>query len=86
MLIALPRDEAALPEDCARADVVVSAVPVRGRCSAARVIVDRFDLWRHGGHALYFESGGHVRIETVAEWRGVRPWSPAVEARVRRAN
>jgi competence protein ComEC len=76
MLIALPRDEAALAEDCQGADVVLSAVPVRGRCSGARVVVDRFDLWRHGGHAIYLQPDGRVRIETVEAWRGERPWSP----------
>ncbi|HYM30851.1 MAG TPA: ComEC/Rec2 family competence protein [Candidatus Cybelea sp.] len=75
LLIALPRDEAALAEDCRRADVVVASVPVRGRCSSARIVVDRFDLWRRGGHAIYLRDDGTVRIETVADWRGVRPWS-----------
>ena len=81
MLIALPRDEAALAEDCQRADVVLSMVPVRGRCPGARVVVDRFDLWRHGGHAIYLQPDGSVRIETVDAWRGERPWSPPVVPR-----
>jgi competence protein ComEC len=83
MLIALPRDEAALAEDCQSADVVLSAVPVRGRCPGARVVVDRFDLWRHGGHAIYLQPDGRVRIETVDAWRGERPWSPVAVPRAK---
>ena len=85
MLVALPRQDAALVEDCQRADVVVSAVPVRGRCPGARIVVDRFDLWRHGGHAIYLRPDGTVRIETVDQWRGVRPWSPPPLSRAERA-
>ena len=43
-LVALVTDPRALPEDCRRADIVISAVPVRGRCPAARLVVDRFVL------------------------------------------
>ena len=72
-VVALVRDPRALAEDCRVADVVVSLVPVRRPCQA-RVVVDRFDLWRHGGHALWLEGDG-ARVETVAEVRGRRPWS-----------
>jgi competence protein ComEC len=72
-VVALVRDPRALAEDCQVADVVVSLVPVRRRCDA-RVVVDRFDLWRHGGHALWLEDDG-ARVVTVAEGRGERPWS-----------
>ncbi len=70
--VALVRAPDALAEDCAAAQVVVSAVPVRGPC--APVTVDRFDLWRNGAHALWLD-GASVRVESVAEGRGDRPWS-----------
>ncbi len=64
----------ALPEDCARVDALVSLVPVRRRCPRPAVVVDRFDLWRAGAHALWLD-GGAVRVSSVAEAQGERPWS-----------
>jgi len=40
------------------------------------VVVDRFDLWRRGAHALWLEGDG-ARVVTVAEGRGERPWARA---------
>jgi competence protein ComEC len=74
-VVALVRDREALVEDCATATVIVSAVPVRTRCPSARVIVDRFELWREGGHALWL-SGDAVESQSVQDWRGERLWAP----------
>ena len=78
-VVALAFGEAALAEDCWMADVVVSLVPVRISCPAPDGLIDRFDLWRLGGHALWL-NGDKVRIETVNGVRGDRPWviRPAV--------
>ena len=73
--VALVRDGNAIDEECRRADVLVSAVPVRGRCPRPRLVIDRFDVWRNGATALWLE-GGRVRVRTVAEKQGDRPWSP----------
>ncbi|WP_254434853.1 ComEC/Rec2 family competence protein [Magnetospirillum sp. UT-4] len=77
-VVALVQDEAGIAAGCAAAAVVVSAVPLRGACRGPavvpRVVIDRFDLWRRGAHALWLEEGG-ARIETVAGWQGDRPWS-----------
>ncbi len=62
----------ALTEDCAKADLVISAKPVKTSCSATQVI-DLFDLLRHGTHAVHL--GGKIKIETVEGIRGQRPWS-----------
>ncbi len=70
---ALVREASALAEECAQADVVISAVPIRRGCSAAAVVIDRFALWRGGAHAIWLERRG-TRVETVAEERGDRPW------------
>jgi len=72
--IALLHDGQALDEDCRRADIVVSAVPVRGRCPKPKHVIDRFDLWRNGATALWLEPG-RVLIRTVADEQGNRPWS-----------
>jgi len=71
--LAFVRDPRALDEDCGRAALVVSAVPAWDLCPAPGTVVDRFDLWRGGGHAIWLEPGG-VRVESVAGARGARPW------------
>ena len=68
-------DGRAIAEDCRTASVVISAVPVRRRCPAAHTIIDRFDLWRNGAYALYFEPSG-PRVVSVTDARGIRPWTP----------
>jgi competence protein ComEC len=71
-VVAIAYEDSALGEDCWVADVVVAVVPVRQRCPASAVI-DRFDLWREGAHALWVDKGA-VRIESVNAVRGHRPW------------
>ncbi len=72
--IAFSTDPRAHPEDCETADVLVSSRPVRISCRGPRVVIDRFDLWRHGAHAIYL-GGGAVWVDTVSRHRGRRPWS-----------
>jgi competence protein ComEC len=64
-----------LAEDCRHADVLVATIPVRRRCASAGVVIDRFSLWRDGGHVLWLDAGG-VRVESVRANRGERPWVP----------
>lgn len=71
-VVSLVKDGRALAEDCRRADIVISAVPVRRRCPSARLVIDRFALWRHGGHAVWLEG---PRVLTVSTVQGVRPWT-----------
>ena len=80
-VVALVFDPGALAEDCALASVVVSREPVRGKiCQSAAVVIDRFDLWRKGGHAIWLGEKA-VRVKNVRERRGERPWVPAPERR-----
>ena len=81
-LVALVSDASALAADCRIATVLISAVPVRGRCASASIVIDRFDLWRAGAHALWLSDSG-VTVESVRDYRGVRPWAHAPEARRR---
>jgi len=83
--VALLWDGRAIAEDCRTASVVISAVPVRRRCPAAHTVIDRFDLWRNGAHALYFEPAG-PRVVSVTDARGVRPWTPRRKRWKRRRN
>jgi competence protein ComEC len=60
---------------CGRAAVVVSAEPVRGRCTGSQV-VDRFAVWRNGPHAVWLDPAG-ARVVSDRAFRGARPWVPA---------
>jgi competence protein ComEC len=63
----------ALAEDCASAAIVVSAVPARNGCKGPALVVDRFDVARNNGYAIWL--GPPLRVETVEQYRGTRPWS-----------
>lgn len=76
-LIALVKDELALTEDCMNAQVVISLVPVEISCPSAFLVIDRWDFYHKGGHALWLPttSGDWITVKTVAGSRGDRPWS-----------
>jgi competence protein ComEC len=59
---------------CGRVAVMVSAEPVRGRCTGSAV-VDRFSVWRDGAHAIWLGADGAAVLSDRA-WRGDRPWVP----------
>ncbi|MBE7637560.1 DUF4131 domain-containing protein [Sneathiella sp. P13V-1] len=62
--------------DCAHSDILISNAPIGGECENPDYIIDRFDMWRNGAHALYINDKEHVIIETVNGVRGHRPWVP----------
>ena len=73
----------ALPEDCAYADIVVSAVRTRRLCRGPKLVIDPLDVSRTAGYAVWFSPA--LRVETVEAARGVRPWSmPARRDQYRR--
>jgi competence protein ComEC len=56
-------------------------------CDSHGIVIDLFDVWREGTHALYIDSETadagakgappiKIRVDTVAAHRGDRPWSP----------
>ena len=65
------------PPGCGAAAIVVAADPLYGRCGGAGLVIDRFDLWRRGAHAVYAAPDGGLRVETAAGLRGERPWTIA---------
>jgi len=73
--VALVLSGAALLEDCWGSDLVVSLLPIRRACPKDAAALDRFDLWREGALAVWVGEEG-IRTESVAQWRGRRPWSP----------
>jgi len=72
--VALLSDGRALAEDCRIATVLIATFPVsRSACAEPYVVIDRFDLWREGAHAITFASNGAL-VETARQRRGRRPW------------
>ncbi len=70
----------ALEEDCRAVEVLVSLEPLRGLdCPRPRLVIDRFDLWRAGAHAVWL-SDGTPEVATVRAQRGARPWVRRPEA------
>ena len=78
-LIALVKDEMALNEDCMNVQVMISLVPVEVDCPSASLVIDRWDFYHRGGHALWVpeKSGDLITVKTVSGSRGDRPWSRA---------
>jgi hypothetical protein len=54
---------------------VISAVPTRSLCRSPALVIDRFDVARHGAYAVWL--GRNIVFETVQQVRGLRPWSRA---------
>jgi competence protein ComEC len=82
-VVALMRDGAALAEDCTLSDLVVAPVAAHRLCRGARVI-DRIDTWRKGGHEVWLDPD-RIRIVTVRDWQGARPWVPRAKSARERA-
>ena len=72
----------ALAEDCASAAILVSAVPTHRKCNGPRLVIDRFDIARNNGYAVWL--GPPLRVETVEQDRGLRPWSTQPKPQYRR--
>lgn len=71
--IAFVRRPEAILEDCAVADIVVSTVRLPQDCRSQTEVVDRWDLWNGGVHAIWIDSNS-ARTTSVAAIRGNRPW------------
>jgi competence protein ComEC len=63
----------ALVEDCTRAAIVVTAVPAPRDCVGPKLVIDKFDIARAGGYAVWL--GPPLSVKTVEGERGFRPWS-----------
>jgi competence protein ComEC len=71
--VALTRDAEALPEDCARNDLVISYPRIEA-CANGTPLIGPNALRASGGMALWF-GPGEIRRETVRDVRGDRPWT-----------
>jgi competence protein ComEC len=77
--VAFVADPRAVREDCALADLARLPVQPHPTLCADRPAFGPADLHRGGVHAIYLTPrgtpGSGIRVETVAEIRGDRPWS-----------
>lgn len=75
--VAVSTDPLGLAEDCARADLVIALYFLDGADARACTVrlIDRRVLRREGAHAVWIGRDGSMRIRTVAETRGRRPWT-----------
>lgn len=64
----------ALAEDCRQPGILISREPAPRNCPEPGLIIDRFDLWRYGAHAIVL-TGDRVIVETVHDHQGCRLWS-----------
>jgi competence protein ComEC len=75
MLLAISNSPVALRDDCAAASILVLKFARPKGCKPPGPLIDADDIAAKGAHALYI-GGGQLRIETVADTRGDRPWAP----------
>jgi competence protein ComEC len=75
VLLAVANSPAALRDDCAAAAILVVKFAKPKSCAPPGPVIDTDDLSTRGAHALRID-GGQIRIETVADTRGNRPWAP----------
>ncbi|KAB2912129.1 MAG: ComEC/Rec2 family competence protein [Hyphomicrobiaceae bacterium] len=73
-LVAVATSPAAARDDCGVAGIVVLKFSRPRGCAPSGVVIDVDDVGARGAHALYLDRG-RVRIETVADIRGDRPWA-----------
>jgi competence protein ComEC len=73
-IVALARRPEALLDDCRRADLVVS-YPRIEQCRNGTPLIGPEALRRAGGLAIWIDDDD-VRMLTVREVRGERPWAP----------
>lgn len=65
----------ALREDCSGVALLIAFSPTPRRCLPGGIVIDRFDFWRWGTHAIRLSTAG-IEVTSVAQARGQRPWNP----------
>ncbi|MCB1529855.1 MAG: ComEC family competence protein [Rhodospirillales bacterium] len=72
--VSFPKTALAQKEDCGWADILISPFPVRDKECGAEIVIDRFDVAKNGAYALWL-AGKSVKIRSVRDVRGQRPWT-----------
>lgn len=81
LTLAVAHHPAALPDDCRSANIIVFNAPMPQDCTSPDSIVDFFDVYYGGTHALYLDDAGAISVKSVAYVRGKRPWTLSLPGR-----
>jgi len=73
-IVAVVRHATALRDDCAKAAVVILALPAVRPCDGGPLMIAQEQLRAEGTHAISLTMPA-IEIETVAAGRGQRPWT-----------
>lgn len=65
----------ALIEDCSGVPLLIALSPAPRGCLPGGIVIDRFDFWRWGTHAVRLSETG-IAVSSVGQVRGERPWNP----------
>lgn len=80
--VAVAHSPAALRDDCRDADVLVLRFTRGSRCEGPMLVMDRQALMQRGARAIYLPpargAAAHMRVQSVADLRGDRPWARPV--------
>ena len=79
-IVALVLDRRAMPEDCARAFVVVTRLPARGACEGPALVLDGAHFAAAGRNARHVRRGWRSDGVERASGEQDRPWSRAPRA------
>jgi len=61
-------------QPCEKDALLIRLEPSQKTCPEAALTLDWYNLWRHGGYAVWFTPEG-FRLEKVREFQGDRPWT-----------
>ncbi len=59
---------------CPPTQIIIADYPLHFACREAKVVIDRFDVWRKGAHAITFNNGRYI-VTTARDEQGTRPWA-----------
>jgi competence protein ComEC len=61
-------------QPCEKGAVLIRLEPSQNACPESLLIIDWYDLWRRGGHAVWLD--GHLfHVKHVNTMQGDRPWT-----------
>lgn len=61
-------------QSCIKGGIMIHLEPCRVPCLEAHLVLDRYDVWRGGSHAVWITEGG-FSIERARDIQGERPWT-----------
>jgi competence protein ComEC len=61
-------------QPCETGALLIRLEPSKKACPTASLVLDWYDIWRHGGHALWIKPTG-IYVEKVNIYQGQRPWT-----------